>query len=88
MKENSKTLLKALDLTAGGLLAIGGLNWGLIAFFDLDLVASVFGGMSAWTRTIYALVGFAALYDIIFYKIIQKRWSCEGFLHRIEGASV
>lgn len=45
---------------------IGGLNWGLIGFFNWDLVAAIFGGTtshasSGLSRIIYALVGLSAL---------------------------
>jgi len=40
---------------------IGGLNWGLVAAFDFDLVAAIFGPMSAISRIVYALVGISAL---------------------------
>lgn len=87
MAENSKAFMKTFDLIAAIFLSIGGLNWGFIAFFNVDLIAWAFGSMSVWTRVIYALAGFGALYDIIFYKIIQRRWGCEGFFHRIEGSA-
>jgi hypothetical protein len=50
------------------LVIIGGLNWGLVGFFKYDLVAAIFGDMSALTRVIYALVGLSALY-MLFWKI-------------------
>jgi uncharacterized membrane protein YuzA (DUF378 family) len=43
------------------LVIIGGLNWGLVGFFDFDLVATLFGVMSTVSRVIYALVGIAAI---------------------------
>lgn len=46
------------------LLIIGGLNWGLIGFFKLDLVASIFGGMSMISRIVYSVVGVAAVVAI------------------------
>jgi len=46
------------------LVIIGGLNWGLVGFFDFDLVAKLFGDMSTLSRVIYALVGLAALYEL------------------------
>jgi len=54
----------ALDWIAVILVIIGGLNWGLVGFFNFDLVAAIFGDMSAVSRVIYALVGLAALYMI------------------------
>ena len=43
------------------LLVIGGLNWLLVGLFDFDLVAAIFGEMSAAARAIYTLVGISAL---------------------------
>lgn len=54
----------ALDWIAMTLLIIGGLNWGLMGLFNFDLVASIFGQMSAISRVIYTLVGLSALYSI------------------------
>ncbi len=54
--------LKSLDWIALVLMIIGGLNWGLVGFFKYDLVASLFGEMSGFTRVIYDLVGVSALY--------------------------
>lgn len=58
--------MRALDLTALILVIIGAINWGLIGFFNFDLVAVLFGTMSAFSRVIYALVGIAGLYAISF----------------------
>ena len=47
---------------AMALLIVGGLNWGLIGFFQYDLVASLFGGQAALlSRVVYGLVGISAL---------------------------
>jgi uncharacterized protein len=44
---------------------IGAINWGLIGFFQFDLVASIFGGQdSAISRIIYGLVGLAGLINL------------------------
>ena len=44
---------------------IGALNWGLIGFFQFDLVAFIFSGQNAlFSRIIYALVGISALINI------------------------
>ncbi|HEV8097509.1 MAG TPA: DUF378 domain-containing protein [Gaiellaceae bacterium] len=54
------------DLLAGALLVVGGLNWGLIAVAEFDLVAWIFGldfgETNAATRVVYGLVGLAAVY--------------------------
>lgn len=56
--------LSVFDWICLALTIIGGLNWGLVGFFKFDLVAAIFGDMSALSRIIYALVGLAALYVI------------------------
>ena len=47
------------------LLIVGGLNWGLVGLFGFDLVAAIFGEMSALSRIVYALVGLSALWQLI-----------------------
>lgn len=57
--------MSTLSRIALFLLIIGGLNWGLIALFQFDLVASLFGGQDAFlSRVIYGLVGLSALVSI------------------------
>jgi len=56
--------MNALDWIAMVLLIIGGLNWGLVGLFNFDLVAALFGEMSALSRIVYSLVGLAALWCI------------------------
>ena len=51
-----------MDKIAVMVLAIGGLNWGLVGLFDYDLVAAIFGDMSGLARAIYVLVGLSAVY--------------------------
>jgi hypothetical protein len=53
-----------LDWIAIALVVIGGLNWGLVGFFDYDLVKAIFGDMTTMSRIIYDLVGIAAVYMI------------------------
>ncbi|MDZ5472053.1 DUF378 domain-containing protein [Bacillus sp. 31A1R] len=44
---------------------IGAINWGLVGFFQFDLVAAIFGGQdSALARIVYGLVGIAGLINI------------------------
>lgn len=57
----------ALDYTALTLAIVGAVNWGLVGFFDFNLVAFLFGSMSWISRIIYALVGLCGLYLISFY---------------------
>jgi uncharacterized membrane protein YuzA (DUF378 family) len=60
--------MKMLDLLAGALLIVGGLNWGLVALAEFDLVAWVFGeefgATNVASRIVYGLVGLSAVYAI------------------------
>jgi uncharacterized membrane protein YuzA (DUF378 family) len=53
--------LSSLEWIVIALVAIGGLNWGLVGLFQFDLVAAIFGDMSALSRVVYSLVGVAAI---------------------------
>ena len=55
--------LKMLVMT---LLIVGGLNWGLVGTFDMDLVYYLFG-RSMISRVIYLLFGFAALFKLFWF---------------------
>lgn len=49
------------------LMIIGGLNWGLVGFFNYNLVSSIFGAnLVIISRIIYALVGLASIVGITF----------------------
>ena len=58
--------MNKLDLTAGALVVIGGINWGLVALAEFDLVATLvgleFGETNVLSRFVYGLVGLAAVY--------------------------
>lgn len=58
---------KALDCIALTVSIIGAVNWGLVGFFDFNLVAFLFGSMSWLSRIVYALVGLCGLYLLTFY---------------------
>ncbi len=61
-----------LDYTLLTLVIIGAVNWGLIGFFRIDLVALVFGDMTWFSRIIYAIVGIGGLYLISLYGRIRS----------------
>lgn len=65
--------MKSLDRIAIALLVIGGLNWGLVGAANFDLVAALFGPMSALSRTVYVVVGLAAVYRLVQWKAIERR---------------
>jgi uncharacterized membrane protein YuzA (DUF378 family) len=56
--------MKLLDTIALLLVIIGAVNWGLIGFFDFNLVSALFGDRTTFSRIIYALVGIAGLYSL------------------------
>ena len=71
--------MKAIDVIVAVLLVIGGLNWGLVGFFQFDLVATLFGGSDmVLARIVYGLVGLAAVYQAVQVKGIQHRWLHPG----------
>ena len=55
--------LNGLDWLFFILLIVGGLNWGLWAAFQFDLVATIFGSNTALlAKIVYGLVGLSAIY--------------------------
>ena len=59
--------LKWINWVARILLVVGGLNWGLVGFFQIDLVATFLGGGDATMlvpRVVYSLVGLSAVWMI------------------------
>lgn len=58
---------KLIDGIALTIAIVGAVNWGLIGFFDFNLVAAIFGSMSWISRIVYALVGICGLYLVCFY---------------------
>ena len=64
--------MKLLYNIALTLVIIGALNWLLIGVFDFDLVAAIFGNMSAFSRIIYTLVGVSGIISIGLYKSINE----------------
>ena len=59
--------MKPLDIVTAALVIVGGLNWGLVAVAEFDLVATLvgleFGETNALSRIVYGLVGASALYQ-------------------------
>jgi len=71
--------MKKLDVLAAVLVVVGGMNWGLVALAEFDLVAALagleFGETNAVTRVVYGLVGLGAAYQIAQQAAIRRRWS-------------
>lgn len=74
--------MKTLDVVAVVLLVVGGLNWGLVGAAQFDLVAALFGSMTAASRIVYALVGVAALYEAVQWRAMQRRWLATAQVNR------
>ncbi|CAH0344591.1 DUF378 domain-containing protein [Bacillus sp. CECT 9360] len=67
--------MSGIQRTALVLTIIGAINWGLIGFFQFDLVAAIFGGQdSALARIVYGLVGIAGLVNLaLLFKPSEER---------------
>ena len=63
--------MKVLYYIALTLVIIGSINWILIGLFSFDLVATLFGTMSVFSRIIYSLVGIAGIISIGLYSRIN-----------------
>jgi hypothetical protein len=61
-----------LDNILRALAIIGCINWGLIGFFQFDLVSFLFGDMTWFSRIIFAIVGLCGLYLISFFGRIRS----------------
>ena len=57
--------MKGFNILTLVLVIVGGLNWGLVGLFDLDLVAAIFGAGSVVSRLVYVLVGLSALWQMV-----------------------
>lgn len=54
-----------MDRLALLLVIVGALNWLLVGLFNLDLVATVFGGQNSFlSRAVYTLVGLSGIWSI------------------------
>ena len=64
--------MRVINILTLLLIIVGGLNWGLVGLFDVDLVSALLGNGSAETATsstaariVYILVAIAAVYQIV-----------------------
>jgi uncharacterized membrane protein YuzA (DUF378 family) len=72
VKENE---MKSIDVVVATLLVVGGLNWGLVGLLHFNLVATLLGDATLLSRLVYAVVGLCALYQVVQWKAIQRRWA-------------
>lgn len=67
--------LKVIYWIALVLVIVGGLNWGLVGFFEFDLVAAIFGDMSMVSKIVYDVVGICAIYVAFVAPMLTKKES-------------
>lgn len=65
METTARFRITPLDWVSIVLVVIGALNWGLVGLFEFDLVAAIFGRLSALSRIIYVLVAVAGVYLLV-----------------------
>lgn len=70
--------MKALHIIAFILLVVGGLNWALFGIWGTDIGAWVGGMDSAVARTIYIIVGVAAIFEIVTHSGNCRRCKSEA----------
>ena len=75
MADERRSALRTVDTIALVLVLIGAINWGLVGLFGFDLVAAIFGEMTALSRIIYTLVGAAGVYTLVALPGMPRRWS-------------
>ncbi len=65
--------MKIASIIAFCLVIVGALVWGLIGFFNFNLVAAIFGAGSVATmsRIIYSVVGLSALWLLIVWAVYR-----------------
>lgn len=59
--------MELLQKIALAITIVGAVNWGLIGFFDMNLVEQLFGSIEMLPRIIYGLVGICGLINIGIY---------------------
>ena len=65
----------AICKVVGLLVGIGALNWGLVALFNLDLVAKFLGPMTTAAKAVYILIGVAGALKLL---SLVKCCPCQG----------
>lgn len=66
--------METLQKTCLIITIIGAINWGLIGFFDFNLVETLFGTESILSKIVYMLVGITGLINIgILFNHIENK---------------
>lgn len=67
-------IIKSIAYT---LVLIGAINWGLVGFFEFDLVRFIFGDMTILSRIVYSLIGISAIFSAFAVRTCDKTYSME-----------
>ncbi len=78
--------LNVFDWIVAALLIIGGLNWGILGLFGVNVIGAIFGEMTLLTRIIYSLVGLSAIYGIFIPTKMMSGEYSSG--HPMKGSSM
>jgi len=63
---------KAINIAALTVIIVGAVNWGLIGFFNFNLVGILTGGATSFiARIVYALVGLSGIYALTMYSRLE-----------------
>ena len=54
-------MMRILRIIAYSLTIIGALVWGIVGFFNYNIVAAMFGDASVLSRIVYSLVGLSGI---------------------------
>ncbi|ACB94845.1 DUF378 domain-containing protein [Beijerinckia indica] len=58
--------MKSLNIATLILVILGGLNWGLFALANIDIVATLFGGTdTVLAKLTYIVIGLSAVYQLL-----------------------
>lgn len=60
--------MKSLHMVAFLLVVVGAINWGLVGFFDYNLVTALLGGFAGVEKLVYILVGLSGVYLLATHK--------------------
>ncbi len=66
--------MKTLKMLAYLLVVVGGLNWGLWALLNLNLVEMLLGSVPMLEKAVYVLVGVSAVWLLVDYDKYSKVW--------------
>jgi uncharacterized membrane protein YuzA (DUF378 family) len=66
--------MKAVDVVAAVLVAVGGYFWGLFGFLGTASVAEALGATATPIRIATALMGLSAIYQGVVWRQIHRRW--------------